>query len=150
MAPLRDEAPGMATGVIHALWARLVRELEHFEGTIAPGRYYGLLYYPAAYKAGGCMYLAAAEIPTPSGDRLAPALDGTALAVKTIPAMTCACFIHQGCRRDLSLTLDYVYHTWLPKSGRRLSLPWIIEGYGPVLRVTEDDISEIALCIPVE
>jgi len=149
MAPLPDEATGTATGVIHALWARLVRELEHFEGTIAPSRYYGLLYYPAAYKAGGCMYLAAAEIPTPSGGRLAPALAGTALAVKTVPAMTCACFVHKGCRRDLSLTLDYVYHTWLPKSGRCLSLPWIIEGYGPTLPTADDAEAETAIHIPV-
>jgi AraC family transcriptional regulator len=150
MTPLPDKASGVATRVIRALWARLIWELERFESTIAPGQYYGLVYYPAEYEAGGCMYLAATEIPTRSGSRLAPALTGTALAVKTVPAMTCARFFHKGCRRDLALTLDYIYHTWLPKSGRSLSLPWIIEGYGPVLPVTEDDTSEMALCIPVE
>jgi DNA gyrase inhibitor GyrI len=29
------------------------------------------------------------------------------------------------------LTLDYVYHTWSPRSGTRLSDRWVIERYSP-------------------
>ena len=64
--------------------------------------------------------------------------------------MAYACFVHKGRRHDLPLTLDYVFHTWLPKSGRTLVLPWVVEGYGPKLPPVDDDDAETAIYLPVE
>jgi predicted transcriptional regulator YdeE len=40
-----------------------------------------------------------------------------------MPAAEYARFVHKGAWEDRWLTLDYAYHTWLPKSGYGLGDP---------------------------
>jgi AraC family transcriptional regulator len=147
MTRLPDKEPMGAA--VADLWDLLTQELGRLGEAVSPGSYYGLVCYPEGQEHECCLYMAATEIrSSTSGEP--PALANTILAVKLIPAMTCARFIHKGRRRDLPLTLDYVYHTWLPKSDRRLSLPWIVEDHGPDLPAADDGETEMAIYIPVE
>ena len=66
-----------------------------------------------------------------------------------IPAMTWAKFIHKGPDQDLELTLDYIYQTWLPKSGRTLSLPLMIENLGHDFRDFDCEETETEIHIPI-
>jgi DNA gyrase inhibitor GyrI len=77
------------------------------------------------------------------------AIAGSALVLKPMSRLSCARFIHKGPVHALSLTLGYIYHTWLPKSRVRPSHPWIIEHYGhhPPLAVDPSAIIEIDLPI---
>ena len=74
--------------------------------------YYGLRYYPDGWAETGYFYLAGVET--------AGQVDAPGLVVKTFPPGSYACFTHTGPWQDLPLTLDYIYHTWLPNSGARL------------------------------
>jgi AraC family transcriptional regulator len=72
------------------------------------------------------------------------------LALKKIPALKWARFIHKGPTRELSLTLDYVYHTWLPKSGQSLAYPWVLEGFGHDFRNADSQDCEREIYIPIQ
>ena len=148
MGPLPEDAPG-TRGAIGELWDLLARELGRLGEAGPRGPCYGLVRHPEGGEPGGVLYLAAVELAAPPGEA-ALALAGSALAVKTVPALSWARFVHKGCRQDLPLTMDYVYHTWLPRSGRSLSLPWVLEGYGRSLPGADDDAAETAICIPIE
>ena len=127
---------------ITELWELLVQELKRRGGAAAPGESYGIICYPARRHHPSFFYMAAVETGNPE-------LAGAALVAKTIPALTCARFIHKGPARNLPLTLDYVLHTWLPKSGKRLSHPWIIEHYGDAYQGADKE-REVRVYIPVE
>jgi AraC family transcriptional regulator len=129
--------------VIPELWDLFARELENSETVAKPENYYGIAYYPEDWENRGFLYMAAVEI---RGLDIANA----ALAVKTIPSLKYASFIHKGPTRELQLTLDYVYHTWLPKSGECLSYPLIIEHYGQDFRSLDDEGSKRGIYIPIE
>ena len=88
---------------------------------------------------GGSFFLAGIEIESPKN--IPPTL-----VVQTIPAGTYVRFTHKGPAAALALTLDYIYHTWLPKSDLRLAHPLEVEHFGRV--VTPD--SEREIFIPVE
>jgi AraC family transcriptional regulator len=159
-----------AAGAVAGLWSLAADELARLEARPAGSRHYGLACYQEGWEERGFLYLAGAEVEMPGGAgrpsgagqpttepgagpaeaHAAESVRATALAVKAVPALTCACFVHKGRRRDLPLTLDYVFHTWLPKSGRALALPWVIEGYGPELPATDDDEAEMVIYIPLE
>jgi AraC family transcriptional regulator len=119
------------------LWEILARELDG----IAGAAYYGITWYPVDCKAGGFFYMAGVEVE---------AIDGAspALVVKAIPPLKCARFVHKGLRSDLQLTLDYIYQTWLPKSGERLAYPLEIECYGPDMSAVWKD-AQLEICIPL-
>jgi predicted transcriptional regulator YdeE len=70
-----------------------------------------------------------------------------AWVVKTLPARQYVRFIHKGFRHDLSLTLDYAYHTWLPQSARRLAAPHILASYPPGYE--DSAVTECELYLPV-
>jgi predicted transcriptional regulator YdeE len=72
------------------------------------------------------------------------------LIAKQVPALECAQFIHKGAERELPLTLDYVYHTWLPRSGLRLSLPWVLERFGDNAGPGQGPDPEWEIYIPVQ
>ncbi len=63
---------------------------------------------------------------------LAPAAlaEGRALAVKTLPPLRYARFAHRGPAKALHLTLDYIYHVWLPQSSCRPAMPFYLEDCG--------------------
>jgi len=46
--------------------------------------------------------------------------------------------------------LDYVYHTWLPKSDQSLSYPLVIEHYGQDVRDWDNQESEREIYIPIK
>ncbi len=123
---------------ISRLWEILARELEGIEGA----EYYGITWYPVSWEKSGFFYMAGVEVT---------AMDSAnpALVVKAIPPLKCARFIHRGSRGDLQLTLDYIYQTWLPKSGERLAYPLEIEYYGQDMSAAWRD-AELEVYIPIE
>lgn len=131
MTRVRDDP-----SVVDGLWALLD------EAPASPGDRYGLAWYPPGWPQRAHLYLAAAEMA-------AADLSHTPLVEKTLPAGTYACFVHKGLRRDLLLTLDYAFHTWLPKSGRSLAQPLVVECYRQHPLAT-DDGSEIGVYLPIQ
>jgi AraC family transcriptional regulator len=107
---------------ISQLWEMFASELQGVKSKVQPERYYGIVCYPKDREQRGFLYLAAVEVKSLN-------ITNPALVVKTIPASQCARFIHKGSDQDLKLTRDYIYQTWLPKSGRRLSYPLEIVDY---------------------
>jgi AraC family transcriptional regulator len=123
---------------VSRLWKILTRELEGIESA----EYYGITWYPTDWEENGLFYMAAVEVGSP--DDASPAL-----VVKSIPPLKCARFVHKGLRGDLQLTLDYVYQTWLPKSGARLTYPLEIVCYGQDVSAVQRD-AELEIYIPIE
>ncbi|MFC1976406.1 GyrI-like domain-containing protein, partial [Chloroflexota bacterium] len=72
------------------------------------------------------------------------------LVEKTVPPLKYARFIHKGPDQDRHLTLDYIYHTWLPKSGHSLSPPLAIEYYGQDFRSADNEVSEREIYVPLK
>jgi AraC family transcriptional regulator len=125
--------------IIPQLWDMLGQELEGIEDK---GCYYGIAWYPKGWQERGYLYMAAVEVEPLE-------ILGAVLVVKTVPPSKWARFIHKGRYQDLRLTLDYVYQTWLPKSGRRLAGPFEIEHHGRDLSPDNEE-SERKIYIPIE
>ncbi|MEW5871242.1 MAG: AraC family transcriptional regulator [Chloroflexota bacterium] len=106
---------------LSGLWEMLEEELRNSEST--PVGYYGVAFYPSGWQEHGCLYLAGAQVDAERASH-------SALVTKTIPAGRYAQFSHAGSYQAVALTLDYIYHTWLPKSGECLSGTYEIEIYG--------------------
>jgi predicted transcriptional regulator YdeE len=137
MSPAGDEPETIA-----GLWDLFGQEM----GRQPPGgnrEFYGLVQHTAGWQAGGALYLAGVECPAPAP--IPPLLVG-----KELPTLTWARFVHKGPRCDLPFSLDYFYYTWLPRSGRCLAQPWVLEQYGPHLPHPDDEKAEITILIPVE
>lgn len=128
--------------VISALWDMLGQELEEIEDTVKPEKYYSITWYPAGWEHRGIFYMAAVEI-------VSPAIVSPVLVVKTIPASKYARFIHKGSQKDLHLTRDYIYHTWLPKSGKNLAFPLEIEYYEQDFSASDNEKAEREIYIPI-
>ena len=124
------------------LWRLFARQLACREGRTGWGDYYGLTCYPEAWQGEGVLYMAAVEVTVPD------AVDPT-WVVKTVPASRYARFTHHGSRRALQWTLDYVYHTWLPKSGECMAYPLILERYGQAFPRRDDVGSEWRIDVPI-
>ncbi len=105
--------------------------------------YYGVIWYPEDWERNLYFYLAGIEVPGTD-------ISNSALVVKRIPPSKYARFIHRGPAKDLSHTLDYVYHTWLPKSGERLAYPLEIEEYVVDFGERDRKGAERAIFIPIE
>lgn len=127
--------------LVSDLWDLLLRELAPDPESTTLDEYYGIAHYPEGWETRGFFYMAAVE-----GQGVSTA--NTCLVARTIPPLEWAKFIHSGPRRTLFLTLDYIFHTWLPKSDRRLSRPWIVEHYR--MGLADDDAAEIDILIPLE
>ena len=103
--------PGMGPGAANAvadLWSLAARELAGLEGKQSVGDYYGLACYQEGWEEGGFLYLAGVEVEALAGADLSSDTSGshfsvarTALAVKPLPALAYARFVHKGLRRDL-------------------------------------------------
>jgi AraC family transcriptional regulator len=122
---------------VSRLWEVLAREME----SVAGAEYYGITWYPVDCEAGGFFYMAGVEVE--AVDDVNPVL-----VVKSIPPLKCGRFVHKGLRSDLQLTLDYIYQTWLPKSGEHLAYPLEIECYGPDMSAVWKD-AQMEICIPL-
>lgn len=123
------------------LWEILFQEIGRLG--IAPERYYGLTCYPEGWQDRDYFYLAGSALP-------AVDLSGCALVVKSLPRSKYARFIHKGSSKDLRYTLDYVYHTWLPKSGEQLAHPFEIEAYKGEFGEWDQEGAERGIYIPIE
>ena len=77
-------------------------------------------------------------------------ISSSALVVKSLPRSKYARFIHKGLSKDLSHTLDYVYHTWLPKSGEPLAYPFVLETYRGAFGDWDQEEAEKGIYIPIE
>ena len=126
--------------VILGLWHLLAQGVKGVPG--AKG-YYGLTWYPENWEERGFLYMAAVEMETPD-------IAGSALVMKTIPPSRYARFIHKGSRGSLGLTRDYIYQTWLPKSGESLAQPLEIESYGHRWDGLNREESEWKVYIPIK
>jgi AraC family transcriptional regulator len=126
--------------VILQLWEILAQELAGMHGV---RNYCGITWYLESWKEGRFFYMAAAEIDPAE-------IPYSALVVKTIPSSRYAKFVHKGRREDFGLTLDYIYQTWLPKSGERLARPLEIEWYGQELGDLDGENAEWTVYIPIE
>ncbi len=135
--------------IIPQLWETLAQELEGIEESgIGMGKcFYGIVHYPGGWQERGYLYMAAVKIESldATGDIMR-----SALVLKTMPSSKYARFIHKGPRQDLGLTLDYVYQTWLPKSGQRLAGPFEIERYGQDFQGPDNKESEWEIYIPIQ
>jgi AraC family transcriptional regulator len=129
--------------VVSELWELLCQELSSSEIAVGAAEYYGIASYPKDWEERGVLYLAAIELGSLE-------IASPFLVRKSIPAQRYARFVHKGPRQDLGLTLDYVYQTWLPKSGNQLSYPLELEYYGHGLGGETSHESETAILIPIE
>ena len=121
---------------VDVLWELLFEELSRIERGVRAGDYFGLTWYPPDWENRGLLYLAAVELPDSEIDR-------TALVSKRVPAHQYARFVHKGATGQLSLTMDYIYHTWLPRSGYSLALPLVVEQFGTTYLNGSDSDREI-------
>jgi predicted transcriptional regulator YdeE len=128
---------------IAKLWEALASETRRLMLPRRRLNFYGFLWYPQGEAIHDCFYMAAIE--TNSSD-----IGHSALVSKTFPPLHLARFIHKGPDGDIDLTRDYIYHTWLPKSGRRLGSPLEIEYYGGKPANFDDEEIERTLYIPLE
>jgi AraC family transcriptional regulator len=109
--------------IIPKLWEVLAHELERVGGPRGVWEAYGITWYPEGWVTRDFLYMAAVEAASLE-------VAGSALVAKTIAPLRCARFMHRGSRPDLRHSLNYIYQTWLPKSGERLAYPLEIEYYG--------------------
>jgi len=124
--------------IISRLWEVLAREVEGIEDAV----YYGITWYPSGWEESGVFYMAGVEVEAVNDVNLG-------LVVKSIPPLKCARFVHKGSHDDLRLTLDYIYQTWLPKSGERLAYPLEVVSYGADMSVAWRN-AELEVYIPIE
>ena len=125
------------------LWEILAQELERMGNEGELGDYYGIASYPRGWSEHGFFYMAAVAV---EGAKTL----GASLVARTIPPSKYARFVHKGPAKDLGLTLDYIYQTWLPRSGERLACPLEIEHRGQDFRDADDQDSERVIYIPIQ
>lgn len=89
-----------------------------------------------------CGYIAGAEVTTL--DEIPEGMTGF-----TIPASEYAVFTHKGVLDTIEHTMNYIYGSWLPKSGRKLKMAPDIEMYDQRFKLNHPD-SELDIYIPIE
>jgi AraC family transcriptional regulator len=129
------------SNIIQDLWDIIVQVIRGQPEAERPDTFFGIS-TPTGEGIKGYFYVAAFE-------QHARQIRNLKLVSKTIPAMTCAIFIHKGNHADLHLTLDYIYHTWLPNSGLGLSHALQIERFGREMIVSDQTPDEWEIWIPV-
>jgi AraC family transcriptional regulator len=137
MTLVRDDPAVMRT--VEAL---LDEEMESGATPAGQRDKYGILWFPGAGPEKGFFYMVAVEVNS------APT-DSAGLVTRTLPRLKCARFIHKGAASELHLTLDYVYHTWLPKSGERLAEPLVITRHSRVLAAVDERQGETEVFVPI-
>jgi len=71
------------------------------------------------------------------------------LVGKTISPHPYAHFVHKGRDDEVALSLDYIYQTWLPRSGSALAAPFDIQVCGERYLGPDDSESESDILIPI-
>lgn len=132
--------------VIASLWNTVAQQLapEGDEQTTL-GDSYAVIHHLTDWGSDSCSYLAAVQVPQGyKAGRDSP------MVSKQLPRLTYAKFAHRGSLADMALTRDYIYHTWLPRSGRRPSGNWEMECYGKALGPVGGPSAEVEIWLPVE
>ena len=127
---------------IARLWKIFEYELAQTELAERTGLYYGILYYSNDWEEDGVFYMAGKEISSPE-------CVVSTLSVRTLPPLQYARFLHAGGHAERRLTMEYIYHTWLPKSGRRISLPLELECYGSTFITRREVRDQYEIYIPL-
>ena len=142
-----EERPALSlTGVMTlgdesaAAWAHLRRELAACSLADTAGDFYGWTWCAAEGAAEGGITATMAALADSGA-----CVDACALVNKTLPAGSYLRVTHHGSARDLPLTLDYAYHTWLPQSDYRATLPWYVEHYGATPGCPGDGVWDVYL-----
>ncbi|NCC04329.1 MAG: AraC family transcriptional regulator [Proteobacteria bacterium] len=127
---------------IGLLWDDFLR-LKHLIQNIMDDSGYGLCYAPKEKEtfSDKFRYTAALRV-----DDHASVPDG--MEKIHIPAYEYAVFTHKGSLESLSSTNDYIWKTWLPKSGFELADAPDIEIYGNRWNA-ETSTGEIDICLPI-
>ncbi len=122
------------------LWRAFLARLGEIEHSI-PGICYGVVQQTTA-RDDELEYHACVEV-----SRIAAVPAG--MASVRVPASRYARFTHQGQPRELDTTVNYVYSSWLARSGARHTYGPDLEFYGADY-VPESDRSIIRYAIPIE
>jgi AraC family transcriptional regulator len=122
------------------LWASLRQALEGIPLKAEMCSYFGVTLHPQI-RVGNPFFMGAVEVA--SLENIPPTLIS-----QTLPAGSYIRFIYSGSEESLHLTLDYFYHTWLPKSDYRVAHPLEIECFGS--DVSTEVMADLAIYIPVE
>ena len=130
--------------IISRLWDTLAEELKRIQGADVAGRYYGIAWYPRHRQERGYLYMAAIETGS-----LDTNTTGSPLVTKTLRPSKWARFVHKGPYRDLKLTQDYIYQTWLPKSGEHLAGSLEVEDHGTAIGSPNSEESETGIFVPI-
>jgi AraC family transcriptional regulator len=134
---------GRATGEqTAALWAWLDDELVAIGEPLCSGARYGIAYYATGWEARGYSYMAGV------GDVVGDA-ERPGLATQVLPAGQWARFVHKGPTHDMGLTLDYLFHTWLPRSRCTLAQPLVVEHLFEGVQQADLAAGERAILVPV-
>jgi AraC family transcriptional regulator len=104
---------------IPLLW-ELFTQLITVPQTATNTPYYSIAWYPDDWEQAGYFYMVGVEVS--SLEHLA-----AGCVVKVFPPAHYARFIHKGTWRERQLTIAYIYHTWLVKSGKKLVAPIELE-----------------------
>ena len=134
---------GTDPDLISRLWEIFEHELAQTGLKEQQGAYYGIFYYPTDWEERGVFYMAGKEI-------MSPEFVSPTLFVRTMPALQYARFIHAGSPVERHLTMQYIYHTWLPKSKRHLSFPLELECYGEDFMGALGERAEYQIYIPLK
>ena len=154
LVPVLVEKPalcltGIATTIVSGhegkreLQERFLALLHRLPDGIRTEHYYGISIYPRDLGTEGFFYMNAVEVERL--DDLHPLL-----MAKPIPPSAYARFIHKGLYRDIGLSSEYIYQTWLPRSGYELSMPIELEYFGPDYLGPHDESSEAEIFIPIK
>jgi AraC family transcriptional regulator len=131
------------TSIITELWEKLNYEIESISNWLQPEKRYGVSFFPLSWELQGFFHMVSVEVD--SLDSIPPVLVG-----KKIPALKYAKFVHKGLSKDVGMTFDYIYQTWLPKSGSSIAAPLEIEFYGERYKGADDPDSESEILIPID
>jgi len=127
---------------VFRLWDQLSEELDRHGEQAETGDEHGIAFYPDGWEDDGYLFLIGVEAQRIQ-DELFP------LVSQALPGLQYARFVHKGSRSELRLTLDYVFHAWLPRSGAWLAGPWVREHYAQGYRGLSDPESEWAIYVPI-
>jgi AraC family transcriptional regulator len=106
--------------VMRQVWEYVAACIPHSASSVS---HCGVFWYPEGWEDSGFFYMAGIEV---SDLESFP----QAWVFKTLPFRKYVRFRHVGGWKTRKFTQNYVYHTWLPKSGNTLPWPMEIELYG--------------------
>jgi AraC family transcriptional regulator len=129
--------PGADT--VRPLWRLLERESAFIKNAVQPLSLYRVKTYPDNWEQDGIIYMAAVEVT--SLDEVNPVLTAKLLSAGTYMVFSIA--------GSYQPAMDYVYQTWLAKSGRRPAYPLEIEVMGKDWPHTSSEAVGRKILIPI-